>query len=564
MPGEFLYSKPQNPDHLNLFERAVIVGIIVSLALQMYLQFTQKINWDEFYYLAQVYDYQRGGLSQPLQTFQVYLFGWLPLVGGTEIEKIIVARIFMWLFESATLFFVYSIARAFVSRNASLIAVLAYISSGAVLIHGTSFRADPMAAFAMMFCLYVLIRLPLSFKNLFGFSVVAAVAALITVKIIFFAPALIGAALWRITSGPDPYKTLTRLALSAVATVVWFGLLYWYHLSTMPLADTAVAQAKMSSAFTTTLLSEGLFPRLDAMRQGLNLARIQGLLLFLGTGVALLDFARQKVKTPTLIMLFVLASPLLSLIFYRNAFPYFLAFIFPSSMVLAGYFVDRIKDMRLATAALCLLMVAGAFSVTLSRESENMAVQRNTIEMVHRIFKQPVNYIDRNSMISSFPKQGFFMSGWGYRNYLKKGEAIYAQVLKDKVTPLLIINSLLLENALGQNSPLSNASLLQRDVEVLRENFIPHWGFLWVAGKKIAADITPQNFSVLTPGTYSVEVDNVVEIDGKIYVPGSTLNLARGDHSVSAQAATTLTLRWGGNLYRPDTPAPSKPLFTGF
>ncbi len=556
--------KDQKTDRLNLFEIAVIAGIIVSLALQLYLQFTQKINWDEFYYLAQIYDYQRGILSQPLQTFQVYLFGWLPLLGGSEIEKIIVARIFMWLFEAATLFFIYSIARGFVSRNAALIAVLAYVSSGVVLIHGTSFRADPMAAFAMMFCLYVLIRSPLSFKNLLGFSIVAAVAALITVKIIFYAPALIGAALWRITSGPAPYKTLTRLALTTVATVIWFGLFYWAHLSTLPLADTAVAPAKMSSAFTTTLLSEGLFPRADAMRQGLDLARIQGLLLFLGAGVSLLDFARQKVKTSTVIILFVLASPLLSLIFYRNAFPYFMAFIFPSSMVLAGYFVDRIKDMRLASATLCLLMLAGAFSVTQLRSSENMAVQRTTIEMVHRIFKQPVNYIDRNSMIASFPKQGFFMSSWGYENYLKNGEAIYAQALKDKVTPLLIINSPLLENAVGQNSFQPRATLLQDDIKVLGENFIPHWGAIWVAGKKFTADITPQSFGILTPGTYRVEADNPVVIDNKTYVPGSTLNLDRGDHSVSAPVATTLTLRWGSNLYRPDTPAPLKPLFTGF
>ncbi len=564
MPVDILNSDTKKTDRLNLFESAVIAGILVGLGLQLYLLFTQKINWDEFYYLAQIYDYQRGGLSQPLQTFQVYLFGWLPLLGGTEIEKIIVARMFMWMFEVGTLFFIYSITRRFVSRNAALITVLAYISSGVVLIHGTSFRVDPIAAFAMMFCLYVLICSRLSFGNLLSFSIVAAIGALITVKIIFFAPALIGAALWRVSNEPAPYKTLSRLALTAVATFIWYGLLYWYHLSAMPLADTAVAQAKMSAAFTTTLISEGLFPRADALRQGLDLSRIQGLMLFLGAGISLLDYARQKIKPSTLIMLFVLASPLLSLIFYRNAFPYFLPFIFPPAMVLAGYFVDRIKTMRLATAALCLLMVAGAFSVTLSRKNENMAVQRTTIEMVHRIFKQPVNYIDRNSMISSFPKQGFFMSSWGYKNYLEKGEALYAQALKDKVTPLLIINSPLLENAVGQNSFQPRATLLQDDIKVLRENFIPHWGFIWVAGKKIAANITPQDFKVLTPGTYRVEADRPVEIDGKTYVPGSTLKLVRGNHSVSATAATTLTLRWGDNLFKPDTQAPLKPLFTGF
>lgn len=556
----------QETQRFNRFESLVSIGIIICLILQLYLQFTQKINWDEFHFLSQIYAFQRGELGVPLQTFHVHLFAWLPLLAMTEIEQIIVARIVMWVLEIGTLVFIYSVARAFVSRTGALISALAYISSNMVLVHGTSFRTDPIAVCAIMFCLYVLVRSQLSFKSLAGFAIAAAGAALITIKIVFFAPALIGVGLWRMKNSDQPKRLLAKLTVTAVATIVLMALFYWYQLSTMPLASTEAAGSGVSSAFTTTLLSQGLFPRLGAILAGLIGSPMQSLALLAGICFAIYGVIRGKVASQkqTATMLLVLATPLLALVFYRNAFPYFFAFIFPPSMVLVGFFADRIKAMHLVVSSMCIVMVLGATYFTFKRSAENLTVQRETVRAVHQIFEHPVNYIDRSSMISSFPKQGFFMTSWGYQNYIRAEQPIYARILTDKTTPLLIINSPLFDHALLKIPPVPDRRLFDEDISVLRENYIPHWGHLWVAGKVLEPGPLPQSFSLLTPGIYTVEADMPVTIDGEIYLPGATIDLARDVHTVTAQEPTDLTLRWGDHLHIPQTSASVDPIFTGF
>lgn len=563
MISAHLHNREHNK--LPVFEKLILAGMGLCLALQLYLQFVQKINWDEFYYLSQIYEFQRGALSRPLQTLHVHTFAWLTAIDGTEIRQITIARVVMWAFEIATLYFIYAVARAFVSRQGALISALAYISSGVVLIHGTSFRTDPTAACAMMYCLFVLVRSNLSFRNLASFAVVAAIAALITVKVIFFAPALFGVAIWRIKNSDRPNVLLAHLAGTAAVTVGLAALLYGFQLWSMPHANSEVARQGISSAFVTTLLSEGLFPRRYDIVFGMRLAPIQTLSLFLSLMFALFNIVRpNKAQAQTAILVLVLATPLLSFIFYRNAFLYFFAFIFPSSMVLIGYFTDRIKAMQLAIAILCIIMVGRAFYITDIRRAENLLVQRETIQAVHQIFDAPVNYIDRNSMIASFPKRGFFMSSWGYKNYVIAGEAIYARILDEEVTPLLIINSPILEVALLEANADQNRMLLDEDIKVLQDNFIPHWGHLWVAGKQLTANVVVKDFMLSTPGDYTVEADIPINIDGRTHQPAAVVNLSRGTHVVSAKASTSFTLRWGDHLLVPSMPASPDPIFTGF
>lgn len=548
------------------FDCGVMGGILVCLALQLYLQFTQKINWDEFWFLSMIYEYQRGELSKPLQTFHVHLFSWLPGVGHSEINQIEIARSVMWVCEIATLCFIYSISRAFASSSGALVATLAYISSGVVLIHGTSFRTDPLATVAMMFCLFVLVRSSLSLKNLAAFAIAAAIAALVTLKIIFFAPALAGVALWRLKNSDQPKKLFVRLLFTALATLALFTALYSYQLATMPRADMVTSTDNMSAAFVTTLLSEGLFPRWDMIGLGWSLAPMQSMLLLLGLGAMLISLVHRKpeIQLQSVVVVLILATPLLSFVFYRNAYPYFFAFIFPSSMVLVGTFVDRIHTMRLAVVVLCLLMVGRAFYIVDTRKTEGQDIQQQTLQAVHQIFKNPVNYIDRCAMVSSFSKQGFFMSSWGYKDYIKKGIPEYKFILNSKITPLLIVNTPLFEKALSSDSQHPSVDLMAADVRILRENFIHHWGHIWVAGKTFALTDATQSFNILTPGIYTLEASTPVKIDGKTYHPDDVLNLNRGTHAITAKTPTQATLRWGEHLYKPKETEPSAPIFTGF
>ncbi len=67
----------------------VIAGVVLCMAGQLHLAFSQVINWDEFYFLEFIYRYLDGSLTKPLQTLHVHIFSWLAHTGRNEIDQII-------------------------------------------------------------------------------------------------------------------------------------------------------------------------------------------------------------------------------------------------------------------------------------------------------------------------------------------------------------------------------------------------------------------------------------------------------------------------------------------
>jgi hypothetical protein len=134
---------------------ALTGAILACLAAQALLAFRQEANWDEFYYLSFVHDYQADRLTKALQTIHVHLFGWLPRVGVHELRQIGAGRLAMLACEGGTIALIYRLARLFATRDAALVAALAYATASTTLLHGASFRADPLAAFLTMAGLYL-------------------------------------------------------------------------------------------------------------------------------------------------------------------------------------------------------------------------------------------------------------------------------------------------------------------------------------------------------------------------------------------------------------------------
>jgi hypothetical protein len=107
-------------------------------------------------------------------------------------------------------------------------------------------------------------------------------------------------------------------------------------------------------------------------------------------------------------------------------------------------------------------------------------------------------------------------------------------------------------------------ALLPADAAFLRENFIPHWGPIWVAGKVLPpSGAGEQAFTIAIPGPYTVESAAPVAIDGESTAPGAVVTLSRGLHHLTANASP-VRLRWGDHLSRPSTPPPEGPLYWGF
>ena len=127
--------------------RAFIGGFSILLIV---LAWTRNVNWDEFYFLSLVHEHLNGRLDRPMQTGFVHGFGWLARLPGDEMDQIFIARLVMTALFATTAYSVHRIAAHLSDRASADVAVLAFITSGFALAHGTSFRADPIAAALLM------------------------------------------------------------------------------------------------------------------------------------------------------------------------------------------------------------------------------------------------------------------------------------------------------------------------------------------------------------------------------------------------------------------------------
>ena len=543
-------------------ERVLLCAIAFILALQLHLQFVQKINWDEFYFLSLVYDYQRGDLAKPLQTAHVHFFGWLKYISPNEVTQIIAARVVMWILQLGTLTFIYKTARVFISRSAALFAVLSFLGFGFIFMHGTSFRADPIAAFLMSGATYILAGSKLDLRSLAALSVCLALGALITIKVIFFAPVFASLAFWRLSTSEDTKTPFIKFALCALAATLLFALGYFGQLSLMPQADISGSKDMLNSAGKTTLRSGGLFPRSTYILANIVLGLVSSAMILLGFIFILKDILKPSSKKKKLLALLAMGLPVLSLIFYRNAFPYYFAFIFPGIVLWAGFAAEKLEEIPVLNALLAVVMSANIAVQYKSRLGKNHHVQSASLQEVRRIFPNPVSYIDRSSMMASYPKSGFFMSTWGLKTYEAKGVPALEQAMNNNVIPVLLENSKELSRALRISDEKS--VLVERDQTALRENYIPHWGHIWIAGK--ALELSPQaiTFNNLVPGDYTIESNDDVIINGTRYAAGGIINLSRGSNSAQSETPQNIVLRWGNNIKASDMLPPTRPIFTSF
>jgi hypothetical protein len=549
--------------HRKILNPALIAAIFLCLALQAWLALVMEINWDEFFYLSQIYSYQHGELGKPLQSFHIHLLGWLTSIPGNEIDQIVVGRFVMLMCEAGTCALIYLLARRFASRSAALTAVLAFTSACFTIIHGASFRADPLAALFIMGSLVVIARAPPKLGSLAGAAAMAAVAAMVTVKVVLYAPAFAGVALWRTAEASDRRRMIRWLAGAGAAAAIACALLYLVQLNLMPTTTNAGSRAGLANA-AETQTGAGLLPRLAEIERFFLLSPLQVFLLAAGAAIAAMSLGRRARRPAEAIALLGCGATLLCLLFYRNAFPYFFPFILAPAVVLAAVAVDRIGLLSRHSRLVALGLFAPAVAVAGVWSTHGQGAQRELVSAVHRIFPSPVPYIDRNSMIASFPKRGFFMSTWGMSGYRARSP-FFEKVLASSTVPLLVVDGPALEQTTRVRWDVpERLRLFPQDEAVLRDNYIPHWGRIWVAGKDVESGPGGPPFSIAVPGAYTLEAAAPVMIDGMAAAPGAVVHLSRGRHLIRSAAPVAVTLRWGDHLYRPRGAPSDGPVYRGF
>ena len=561
-----LTSKP-NESCERPFENAVLLGTILSiLYVQAIFIVDLNINWDEFLYLSIVFEHSRGTLSKTIQTFHVHFFTWMTNLDWDEVQLILLSRTLMLCCELLTLGFIFLISRKFVSVKFALIGVVSYLASGYVLMYGTSFRSDPIITALLMASIYLLMDRSNYLWRCLAASITVALAIVISIKSVFYIPPLIGALVWRTRDMGEMKNKISiyiGLALSVSITTLIF---YFWHRSTLSPGATN-ALPRLDATFSKVFIDVPFWPRKYHSLSWINASWPQILLILAGF---LRIWRRHKSRANVLLKVSVLfALPILSIFFYRNAYPYFFPFIVAPLMIVVSIGAQEVSEnvkKLFAKSVITILLIYMVF-YTLGQGNlysyHHQTGQREIIATIHKMFPEQTPYIDRNSMIASYPKCGFFMSSWGIENYRRKGKPIFEQVLEECEPKFLITNSHQLALAMSAKSSENNPHrLFDQDAEVLRSNFIHHWGSIWVAGKSFGPGMSPAEFNISIEGIYTVESSEQIILDKQQYNDGDYIFLSKGSHVID-MSPQQVDLRFGRHLPRPDF-AQTLPIYFGF
>lgn len=569
-----------------LVRRAALLTICLLFLGKLYLIVTLNINWDEFFYLSHVYQAEQGLLGQAWQTFHVQFFGWLVEWGGNEADQILAARTVMAVIGALTACLIFALARDFFGTTAALCALLLYSAYAQVVVHGFSFRADPICAFLLLLSFYLLLR---SDKGpallLFLAALPMAMAALFSVKSGLFVPAFALVFLYEYRQG-QKIRAVVRAGTFGLCVLCAMGLFYLYHKSQLASAGGANTAVEQTTAFLQasgrkTIFEAAFLPRLPSFLNTLVQNAITWVVLLLSFLGLLFSLGMRKPMGGHRRAVIALAwfTPVLSVLFYRNAFPYFYVLLLPAGcLALAAGFHWLLGRSAvpgvyrtLLIAILAATAASGGVKILQHRANEQQS-QRQHIEAVHRMFPAPVAYIDRNAMIASFPKVGFFMSTWGIEGYRQNNIAVMRDLLDRHQPKLLIANTPVLAiddpDWFGQENSVYR--LLDDDYLILSDNFVHHWGRIFVPGKQFKAyhlKAGELEFEILIEGPYQLEAAGPMRIDDQLFQPGAVVELTAGPHSivpVDQDEPGPAVLRWGRDLYRPGTPAPAQRIYTGF
>lgn len=541
------------PDRLE--QRLALACIALFAGAQAWLVLRLNVNWDEFLFLAQVFNYQAGRLPSPFQTFHVHLFGWLAALPLGEIDRIIAGRAVMFALQLGTAACVWRIARDLAGPRHAAIAALAWLAGGYALGQGASFRADPLAALLLMASLACLLERSWWRAVLAG--VLAATALLVTIKSALYLPAFAAVALigWR---RGDERRGLARdFAIAALVA----GLLYaigmaWHEALAGPPQFGNGLKGSAANALGKTVLSQALFPRAAYIVQWAMLGTASAVLILAALGQSVSGALRQRSLAALVPLLLV--SPLLVLVVYRNAYAYFFPFITAPAAPVVALVVSRIGARRIRLALIGLLLI-GMVLQFLRLAPREQSAQRAIVAAAQTTFPRPVSYIDRSSMLPSWPKYGPFLSSWGLEVAQAKGTAGYADIIARHAPLMVIANSPAIEKAFDPAMPYDGLRLPPADEAALRDNYVRHWGPVWVAGKRLSAG----PFTLTIGGRYRLECKgDGVGLDGVRHPCGTVLNLAPGAHT--AEGATPATLRWAKARPASAATPPDLPIFYMF
>ncbi|MDP2956846.1 MAG: hypothetical protein Q8N53_10525 [Longimicrobiales bacterium] len=558
-------------------ERAFLALCGATVALALLLQaagvLRRNVHWDEFIFLSNVHTWLRGGPLRLFQTPYVHLFGWLPAAGADELAQVRLGRWVLLASWTASLALLYRLALRVGDRTAAAAAVAVAAALTENLVHASSFRVDGlMAPVFLGACLAATV--PSSRRSALAGALGGVLLAL-SLKASLLLPLLVAVALASARGRSDARRLLATGATSFAATA---AAIFAVHGALLPDAPAAIGTPATTWAFlrnagTRMLLEGGLFPRAGTLQTS-ALANLPAWLLVavgLGTAGGLLRQGEDRARA-WLLLLF--ATPVALFAVYRNLWPYAFVSLLPTVWVVAGVGWARalrspLRGARLGAWA-AFAWVLGAQLVTAGGlRRDGTELQRQTLDVVHGLFPEPVPYIDRVGMVAGFPRPLFNMTTFGLETYRARGVPELSRYIEALHPPLLILNTSTLavfgDPAEAGADP--RPPLLPEDEARVRESYAHFWGPVYLAGQRWDRLDAGQEvaFPIHVPGRFTLLAPGPLTVDGVALAPGESVELAVGTHTVvSPEAQADVRLLWGRNLVEPTfAPAPG-PVFRGF
>lgn len=541
------------PDADSLIWPLALIGLLFVLHFTMVTG--RSVNWDEFWFYSQVEVIARGDWIQPLQTIHTRALFWLPALGGSEIDHIVIARLFMLACLAVIAGGIFLTAEHFTDRRTALLSSAVYLGAGFVLHHGTSFRVDPIVTALLTAGLAIAARTRLGWPAILALGAVLGLAGIVTIKMVLWLPVFAGIALWRWhDAGFSKTYPLRWVAAALVAGVV-FAVTYALH------SSGAAPEANASAAGTLNRAGGKMFgllhsPYLFMMSKAAMIAMPLAIAaLIVPSTVLRLDLPMGK-----RLALLAIWFPLLTPLFYHNSAPYVYVFTLPPVAVVSAYAL-RVLVTRYGEPLVAGFIAFSALAVWVVDERGVTEKQGTLIDAVHDVVPQhvhgQVHYFDCCGMIGSFTKSNEFLTMWGIEKYLTTGRADYVNAMREAPVPLLIDNN---ENFAPLLEEGDGRLFHPDDAKALSETYIRFWGDIFLAGRAIEAGEATE-WKVRVPGTYTVE--GALEINGIAYADGDFIELDRGAVRLTNLSKEQARLVWGKAPKRPQATPPDQ-YWTGF
>ena len=567
-----------------LTDLLILTLITTTLFLKFRLLFLLNIDVDEFTFLSVVHRYIQGTLGSPFYTFHVHLFSWLPMVSMNEIDQVMAARLVMFSFFVGSSVFTYLIAKYFLNTTGALFSVLCYVSISNIIIHGTSFRFDPICSLLFLIAVYLFLNKPGRNVGISLSGFCMALSMMISFKSFFYMVTLIVLCLCLLYISEDRRETIKNIILFYISFLISLLLLFMYHshmLFDMQYKDILFS---VSGNVKHTVGLKLFFNGYIHNWQYLVIFIIENIVVvsLLISGLILIIYKYaigNNIYNNNIIILSFLVN-CAPLVYYRYNHPYFYVFILSPAIVLFGIIVNGLEKinhgkMLYIVPILISLLSLIVFSNVIHHYNNNAFDQniskKEIVNAVHKMFPTPVPYIDRCFMISSFPGVGLQMTTSDMERYSKANNPIMRDMIVQQKPKLIVANIVYLDLKLPYNGNAKdiffNYPLLEEDYEVLRRNYIHHWGKLYVPGKKFNfnSEKKEEKFKILIPGTYTIETTENIQINGVNYENGDIIRLDNTIYEVKPRIIPSeVVIRWGNNIYKPNDDPSLQPIFFGY